>query len=556
MNLFAPLLDPESVPHAVLVITAVAALGLALGQLKVRGLGLGIAGVLFSGLLFGHLGVTLNEHVLEFTREFGLILFVYAIGLQVGPGFFSSLKKEGLPLNLLAASVVLGGVAMAGIAHRWGGLDLPATVGVLAGATTNTPSLGAAQQALRDIAGPESELVKTPGMGYAVAYPFGVIGIILVMVVLRTVFRIRPEKELEAFAQAKKQNAPGLQAINLEVTNVNLAGIPIGRMPGSPQSTVVISRVRHGGRVSIARPDMTLDVGDVILAVGPKDKLEDLRLIVGRVSEVDLRDVPSDIATRRVLVTRKSVLGQTIDSLEFPRRFGVTITRLSRMEIEFAAHPDLRLKFGDTVLVVGEADALRQAAEELGNSPKQLNDPQIVPLLVGIALGVVLGSLPLAVPGLPAPVRLGLAGGPLVMAILLARLGRIGRLVWHMPISANFMIRELGISLFLACVGVKSGGKFVETLLSGPGVGWVLWGAAITGVPLLVVGIVARLILKTNYTALCGLLAGAMTDPPALAFANAHFGSEAPALSYATVYPLTMLLRVLSTQAMVLLLMR
>lgn len=556
MDFLSPLINPDAVPHAVFVIALVAGLGLALGHLKAYGVSLGIAGVLFVGLAFGHFGVTLNEHVLEFVREFGLILFVYAIGIQVGPGFFASFRKEGLPLNLLAGSVVLLGVGIAVLAHYWGGLDLPAAVGVLTGATTNTPSLGAAQQALRDVVGAESELLKLPGLGYAVAYPFGVIGIILTMLTLRGVFKIKIDKELEAFVREKRKDAPTLHTVHLEVTNPNLAGISIGRMPGSPEKSVVISRLLHDGKIVVAQPHMTLAVGDVLLAVGPKEKLEELRIIVGRESNLNLKTLDTSITSKRVIVTQKSFLGATIGELAFPERFGVQITRLSRMEMEFAAHPDLRLKFGDAVLLVGAPEAISLATKELGNSAKQLNDPHIVPLLVGIALGVFVGVLPLKIPGLPAPVRLGLAGGPLVVSILLARVGQWGALVWHMPISANFMIRELGISLFLACVGLKSGGKFVATVMSGDGLSWILWGAAITAVPILVVGFVARGIYKMNFTALCGLLAGAMTDPPALAFANSTMGSEAPALSYASVYPLTMLLRVLSTQTIILLLMR
>lgn len=554
MNLFATLLDPASVPHTVLVICLVASLGLALGHIKIKGINLGIAGVLFTGLIFGHFGVTINEHVLEFIREFGLILFVYAIGLQVGPGFFSSIRKGGLPLNVMAASIVLLGVGMTLIAHYLGKVPIEAAVGVLAGATTNTPSLGAAQQALRDVVGSSSDLVKYPGLGYAVAYPFGVLGIILAMLSIKAMFRISPEKELDTFSSNTK--SPQLHSVNLEVTNGSIAGLPIGEVPGLPTSSVVISRIMHNGEVSVAHPTTTLTVGDVVLAVGPKERLEGLEKILGKKSEVDLREVESNISTQRVAVTRKSVLGKTLGDLSLHKRFGVTVTRLSRMGLEFAAHQNLSVKFGDTLLVVGEPEAIKEASSALGNSPKDLNDPQLIPLLLGITVGVIFGSIPVMIPGLPAPVRLGLAGGPLIIAIVLARIGQSGPLVWSTPLSANLMIRELGISLFLTCVGLRSGGKFIETLMSGDGISWVLWGAAITLIPLLIVGFTARFFVKTNFTALCGVLAGAMTDPPALAFANTFMGSELPALSYATVYPLTMLLRVLSTQALVLLLMR
>jgi putative transport protein len=556
MNLFATLLDPASVPHTVMVICMVASLGLALGHIKIFGVPVGIAGVLFVGLLFGHFGVTIDEHVLEFVREFGLILFVYAIGLQVGPGFFSSIRKGGLPLNVMAASVVLLGVGVTLIAHFVGKVPIESAVGVLSGATTNTPSLGAAQQAIRDIAGPASDAVKVPGLGYAVAYPFGVIGIIVAMLSIKAMFRINPEKELEVFSSLSKDHAPPLHSVNLEVTNREIVGLPIGRVSGFPRAAVVISRIMHNGEVSVAHPTTVVAVGDVFLAVGPKERLDALEKIVGKKSEVDLREVESNISSQRVSVTRTAVLGKTLGDLALPHRFGVTVTRLSRMGLEFAAHPDLSLKFGDSLLVVGSPDAIKEASTVLGNSPKDLNDPHIIPLLVGITVGVIFGSLPVALPGLPAPVRLGLAGGPLIIAIVLSRIGQSGPLVWHTPVSANLMIRELGISLFLTCVGLRSGGKFVATLMSGDGVTWVLWGAAITLIPLLIVGFTARSLFKTNFTALCGVLSGAMTDPPALAFANTYLSSELPALSYATVYPLTMLLRVLSTQALVLLFMR
>jgi len=555
MNLFATIIDPESVAHAVFILATVSALGLFIGHYKIKGVSLGIAGVLFSGLLFGHFGITLNDHVLEFVREFGLILFVYAIGLQVGPGFFSSLKKAGLPLNIMAVSIVLLGVGVAMTAHFFGGLSVPTVVGLLSGATTNTPSLGAAQQALRDVVGVESGLVKLPGLGYAVAYPFGVMGIILVMLLVKIIFRVQPEKELEEFTQTEKQNSPTLHEITLEVTNPNLTGVPIGKIPGAPLTALVISRVMHNGRVRVATPEFVLSLGDVLLAVGTQEKCEELRIIVGKVSGHDLKRKDSGLVISRAIATHKDVLGRTIKDLDFTHRYGVTVTRVTRMGLEFSAATDFPLQLGDTILLIGEPEGLLKATQELGNSAKKLDDPHLIAMLVGIALGVTVGVVPLTIPGLPAPVRLGLAGGPLIVAILLARLGRCGSLVFSMPTSANAMIREMGISLFLACVGVRSGGQFMETLTSGNGVPWLLWGAAITLIPLLIVGFAGRLIYKTNYTALCGVLAGAMTDPPALAFANSAVGSEAPGLAYATVYPITMLLRVLSTQAIVLFLL-
>jgi putative transport protein len=556
MNLVSAWLTPGSVAEAVLVLFVISALGIALGHLRWLGLRLGVAGVLFVGLGFGSLGVRIQPEILGFTRDLGLILFVYAVGIQVGPGFAASLRKEGLPLNIAAGLVVMGGAGIAWAAHRWGGLDLPAAVGLFSGATTNTPSLAAAEQALRDIPSVSPDVTKLPAMGYAIAYPFGILGIILTMMITRFLFRIQPAEEVRQFEQRRANAQPAPTTLTLEVTNANLDGHRVEEIPGVGDSGVVISRILKNGVVSLALPDTPVRTGDVILAVGPVEKLEELRLIVGREREgVDLREMPSAIDSRRLVVTKKSALGQTIEDLDLTRRFGATITRVSRMEMEIPAHPDVRLKFGDTVLVVGGEDGLKRAAELLGDSPKALNDPQVITLLLGIALGVAVGSVPIHLPGFPAPVKLGLAGGPLLMAILLSRVGRVGGLVWHMPISANYLLREFGIALFLSAVGLRSGDTFWATFLAG-GWHWLLWGAAITLVPLLLAALALRTFLKTNFASLCGMLAGSMTDPPALAFANTYLASEAPALSYSAVYPLTMLLRVLAAQAMILLLMR
>ncbi len=545
--------NSDSVAHTLLMISLVAALGLALGQVRVLGVKLGVAGVLFMGLLLGHFQVSVDEPVLGFLREFGLVLFVYAIGLQVGPGFAASFRQEGLPLNLMAAGVVGLGLLGTWAAMAWGDIPLPAALGLFSGATTNTPSLAAAQQALKEVPNLPAGAVQLPTLSYALAYPFGVIGSILSMILVRAAFRIDPKKELAELLQRQEQDKPSLAAMNVEVTNPNLEGLALNRIPGLEGSGVVVSRVMRESHVGIPSPDMPLRAGDILLAVGPREKLRDLQVVVGRESPVDLRKVPSGLMTRRILVTKRAVLGKTVEELDLTRRLGVIVTRLSRMDIEMAIQPGLRLKFGDTLLAVGDEEDLRAAAKELGNSAKQLNDPQIIPLFLGVALGLVLGHWPIPIPGLPAPVKLGLAGGPLMAAIFLSRVGRIGPLVWHMPISANFLLRELGIVLFLACVGLRSGDRFVETLLGQGGWAWMLWGAGLTLIPLLIVGAVGRALYKFNYVTLCGLLSGSMTDPPALAFANAFLRSDAPGLSYATVYPLTMLLRVFAVQVLVLL---
>ncbi len=527
-----------------------------IGTVRFLGISLGIGGVLFSGLFFGHFGAALNEHVAEFVREFGLILFVYTIGMQVGPGFFSSLKRQGLQLNLLGATIVLLGIALAAAIHFWGKVPVPAVVGLFSGATTNTPALAAAQQALKDVVGLPPDAVTQPALAYALAYPFGILGIILTMLIVKLTCRVDPQSEAAQFLQQQAAATPKPMTMNIEVTNPNLDGLPLEKVPLYDDGGIVVSRVLHGNEVVVAQPDTIIHLGDVLLVVGPKEKLEEFKLVVGRETSTDVRRVPSRITTKRIVVTKKSAVGKTLDELETPRLYDVAITRVSRAEIEFTPTPDFRLQFGDTILAVGEENAIKRVAAELGDSPKQLNHPQMIPILVGIMFGVLIGSIPFYFPGVPAPVRLGLAGGPLLVAIVLSRIGRLGPLVWYMPISANFMMREIGITLFLACVGLRAGGRFVETLVQGDGFLWMLYGALITLIPLLIVAFFARLYMKINFASLCGVLAGSMTDPPALAFAGQITGSEVPYISYATVYPLTMLLRVLGAQALVIALYR
>ena len=549
------LLTGESVAHSLLILALVAATGVLLGSIKIKKIGLGIAGVLFSGLAFGHFGFHINKEVMEFVREFGLILFVYTIGMQVGPGFAASLRKQGLPLNLMAASIVGLGVLMTLAIVFLGGIDMSVAVGLFSGGTTNTPALGAAQQALKNMPNFTEELAKMPGLGYAVAYPFGIMGIILTMGLIKGLFKVQPSKEAAEFASQMQSNAPRPANLNIAVTNPNLDGLAIERIPGMASSGVVISRVLRGGEMVVATPETVLHLGDAVHAVGPEDKLREVQIIIGKPSDVDLKSLPSTVTTRRVVVTKKSVLGKSVEELNLDD-MGVAVTRVSRADIEFTPTASFTFQFADTVLLVGEEEAINRAANALGNSPKQLNHPQIVPIFVGIALGILVGSIPFHFPNIPAPVKLGLAGGPLLVAILLSRLGRVGPLIYYMPQSANFMLRELGIVLFLACVGLKAGDQFIHTLTQGPGLYWMACASLITLVPLLVVGLFARAIYKLNYTSICGVLSGSMTDPPALAFANTMAGSDAPSISYATVYPLTMLLRVVSAQLLVLIFLR
>lgn len=544
----------HAVAYALLVLSLVAITGLALGSIPLGGVRLGIGGALFAGIGFAHFGISINETILDFVREFGLILFVYAIGLQVGPGFFNALRKTGLSLNLLAASLVILGTVVAALIHSLLGVPLPAVLGILAGATTNTPSLAAGGQILKEV-GAAADLRTLPSLGYALAYPFGIFGIILTMILIRILLRINPAAEAAQFEEQRRAGQAVLESVSLEVRNHAVDGIRLCDIPGFAYLGVVVSRVLHDGTQEVVDREHRLYVGDVVMAVGPHKNLEDLRIILdGKVAKIDLKEMVSDIRWERLVVTSQKARGKTLAELDLAQQHHVVVSRINRSGIELTPTGALHLQFGDIVTAIGTPEPLRQVAHLLGNKADALQHAQIPPIFIGIALGVLLGSIPLTIPGLPAALKLGLAGGPLLAAIILARLGSIGPLVWFMPPVANAVLREIGIVLFLACAGLRSGGQFVETLTQGDGLTWLLCGVLITLVPLLIVGFVGRLALKMNYLTLCGLLAGSMTDPPALAFATGLYKSEAQSLGYATVYPLVMVLRILAPQVLVLLL--
>lgn len=548
MTWVTDLLREPSVAHDVLVLALVAVLGLAIGNIQWRGVGLGIAGVLFAGLAFGHFGFTASEETIELLRDFGLILFVYAVGMQVGPGFIDSLKQQGLVLNALAALLVISGALVTLLVAKLGAIPIPVAAGLFSGATTNTPSLAAAQGALKEL--PRGAVSSTlPGLGYAVSYPFGVLGIILTMVVSRAIFRVNLAREFEAI---ESQEKPTLQALNLEVQNTNLNGLTIREIPYIKDSGVVISRVKHNSSVEAARGDTRLQTGDVLLAVGEPDSLKDFERVIGPPSDVDLREIPADVTTRRMIVTNRATLGKTVHELKWEARYGVIVTRVIRAGLELAPRSDLRLQFGDEFICVGEENGLDQAGIEAGDSRKKLQHPNLLPVFLGIVLGVLLGSWAIPVPGMPAPLKLGLAGGPLLVALLLSNVRRIGPVVWYLPPPANTALREFGISLFLGAVGLKAGHAFVPAFTNGDGLHWMAWAALITIMPLILVTLMARLFAKMNFATLCGLLAGGMTDPPALAFATGMAKTDAPSISYAAVYPLVMILRIISAQLIIL----
>ena len=538
-----------TVGHQIIVFALVAATGLVLGRVKIGRVNVGIAGVLFAGLALARLGLKVDAHVLEFIREFGLILFVFSIGLQLGPGFFSSLRRTGLRLNLLAAGNVLLGVGMGVAVLKLAGVPLPVAAGLLSGATTNTPSLAAAQQALGEI-GLGDVAVRTQGVAYSLAYPFGVFGVILAMLAAR---HLGGRKEAQATAGAAAGVVPeslGIRHASLEVCNPGLAGSTIATSFGKV-SGLNVSRLYRREVLCVPTPEHVLCVGDQILVVGLPDALEQARMLAGGEATQDLRELDGPVTNRRVIITHREIIGKSLAALQLQARFGVAATRLSRHGVEFVPAPGLRVQFGDILTLVGTADAISEAARLLGDSPRELEHTRVGPFFFGILLGVLLGMVPVALPGLPAPVRLGLAGGPLVVAILLGRLGSLGPVVWYVPPNASLALREIGIVLFLACVGLKSGDLFFEYLASLQGLGWMGLGAVITLVPVMVSAWLARCFARLTLSETCGLLAGSMTDPPALAFAQQTHESTGTSVAYATVYPLTMLLRVLSAQMLV-----
>lgn len=553
LDLFNGLSD---IARVMLTLSLVAVGGLALGQIKVRGVGLGIGGVLFAGLAAGHAareaGVAFDAHVLHFVREFGLILFVYTIGVQVGPGFFVALKRAGLRLNLLAAAIVALGLATAAAIHLVSGAPLPAVLGIFSGAVTNTPSLGAAQEILGAVHAPTGQMAL-PSLGYAVAYPFGIAGILLAMGLLRAAFRIDPIAEAAAFERQRNAEVASLETLDVAVRNPGVVGLAVKDIVRADQG-VVASRMMRAGQLRVPHPDTPVEPGDVLHLVGSRPRLDRLKTYLGQEAEVPLTTKGTDIRWERLVVTSDGVLGKSIAQLDIADSYDVVFSRVTRAGVELVPSPALRLQFGDILTAIGLPKDIQRVSSLIGNSRRRLQQVEFIPVFIGIALGLLIGSIPLHLPGMPAPLKLGLAGGPLVAAILLSRLGHLGPLVWFMPPAANTALREIGIVLFLAVVGLMSGGRFVETLVHGDGATWVLYGALITMVPLLIVGFVARAVMKMNYLTACGLLSGSMTDPPALAFANAMSVSEAPSLAYATVYPLVMCLRILAPQVLVLML--
>ena len=551
MNWFESLLwDPSSVAHIVCLYAFVISVGVLLGKIKFFGVSLGVTFVLFAGILMGHFGFTAETHILHFLRDFGLILFVYCIGLQVGPSFFSSFKKGGMTLNLLAVIiVVLNIVVMLAIYFIANGqVGLPMMVGIMYGAVTNTPGLGAAQEALNQL-----HYTGDPiALGYACAYPLGVVGIIGSMIIIRYIFRISFAKEE---SQLKNQDADlkhKPHMIHLEVRNESINGKTLLQVKNFLGRPFVCSRIRHEGHVSIPNHETIFYTGDQLFIVCSEEDAEAIVAFNGKEIKVDWEKQDMPMVSRRILVTKSEINGKKLGSMHFRSMYGVNVTRVNRSGMDLFADPNLVLQVGDRVMVVGQQDAVERVAGVLGNQLKRLDTPNIVTIFVGIFLGIFLGSLPIAFPGMPTPVKLGLAGGPLVVAILIGRFGYKLKLVTYTTMSANMMLREIGIVLFLASVGIEAGESFVQTVVEGDGLFYVGYGFLITIIPLLLVGIFARWYYKVNYFTLMGLIAGSTTDPPALAYANQVSGNDAPSVGYSTVYPLSMFLRIIAGQMILL----
>lgn len=557
MNWLQDLLtNPNSIAHIVALYAFVISVGVLLGKIKFFGISLGVTFVLFVGILVGHFGFTGNTSILSFIQDFGLILFVFCIGLQVGPSFFSSFKKGGITLNLLAVGIVTLNIAVALALYfaLQGRVEIPMMVGILCGAVTNTPGLGAANEALQQLHydGPE---IAT---GYACAYPLGVMGIILSMILIRYICRIDLNREAEEIQREEDEN-PHLKpyTISLKVQNEALDGKSLLQVQNFLARNFVCSRIYQNGHIHIPNANTLLHVGDRMFIVCAEDDSEAISAFIGpKIDDVDWQATDKQdkpMVSRRILVTQPSINGKTLGEMHFSSMYGVNVTRVNRSGMDLFAARNLRLQVGDRVMMVGPQDAIERVAGILGNQLKRLDHPNIVTIFVGILCGIIFGSLPIAVPGMPTPVKLGLAGGPLIISILIGRFGYKVKLVTYTTMSANLMLREVGLVLFLASVGIKAGGNFVQTVVGGDGLLYVLIGFLITFIPLIIIGVIARWHHRVNYYTLIGLIAGSTTDPPALAYSNQISGNDAPAVGYSTVYPLAMFLRILTAQLLILL---
>lgn len=553
INLFT---TTDSVAHIVLLYAIVIAVGVYLGIIKIGGISIGVTFVLFAGIAAGHIGFTAPTNILSFLQEFGLILFVFMIGLQVGPGFQESFRKGGITLNLLSTiMVVLNVIVMFACYYIFFDTsdpkNLPMMVGTLYGAVTNTPGLGAANETLYSIF--DKGEVPQIASGYACAYPLGVLGIIGATIAIKYIFGIKLEKEEEELAKEEEDNDDVKpHFMDLEVTNLYLEGKTLAQVHNFLNRDFVCSRILHDGHVSIPNGSTIFHIGDKLFVVCAENDAEAIIAFIGPTINVDWKKQDEPMVSKRILVTRSSINGKTLGQMHFSSAYGVNVTRVTRQGMDLFAIPSLSLQVGDRIMVVGPEDAVNRVAAVMGNSIKRLDAPNIATIFVGVFIGILFGSIPVAIPGIPVPIKLGIAGGPLIIAILIGRYGYKVHLVTYTTTSANMMLREIGLMLFLASVGIKAGDGFLETVIQGDGVKYVYTGFLITIIPILIIGIIARKKYKFNYFTIMGMIAGTYTDPPALAYANSICSKEAPSIGYSTVYPLSMFLRIFTAQIIVL----
>lgn len=555
MNWLVDLVTGNSVAHAIFIYSVVIALGVILGKIKFKGISLGATFVLFVGIIMGHFGLGVDANTLKFIQEFGLILFIFSIGIQVGPGFFSSFKEGGLVLNGLAICIVALNIIVAlAIYFIAGDVQITDMVGILSGAITNTPGLGAAQQTLIETGNPDAAtLNQSMSMGYAAAYPLGVVGIILSMIVVKAIFKINAEQDSKSVEDDAKQSQLAPHIVTYRVSNKFIYGSTIERLHSIIDRNFVISRIKRAtGEIILPKDQTTIDKDDLLLVVTSIQDEEVFDAFVGPKEEMDWQTDEAPMVSRRILVTKSEFSGKKLGQLRLRMGYHLNATRVNRAGVDLLASPNLSLQVGDRVTVVGKLEDINRLAAKMGNSMRRLNEPNMFTMFLGIVLGILVGSIPIMFPGMSVPMKLGLAGGPLIVAILLGRYGYKLKLVTYTSSSANLLLRELGICLFLASVGVAAGGNFAATVFNATGAKWVLYGFAITFIPLFIVTLIARGKFKLNYCTLMGLVAGSTTDPPALAYANKTAGNDAPAVAYSTVYPLTMFLRVISAQILIL----
>ena len=548
------LFNSESVAHAILIYALVIAFGVALGKVKILGVSLGVTFVLFVGLLIGHFGFSVNGNVIKFVQDFGLILFIFSIGMQVGPGFFSSFKKGGFLLNGLAILIITLNIAVAlTIYYTAGNVSLTVMVGILSGAVTNTPGLGAAQQTLTEIQGDTAAgAIQGMSMGYAAAYPLGVVGIILSMILIKSIFKIKLEDETKKLEEENAQSQLMPYVITLRAENSGIFNKSVKEIHDVIGRNFVISRMLSDGKFTIPTSSTIVKEGDLLLIVISVQDEAAYTTIIGPKVEHDWEVENSPVVSRRIVVTNSDINGKKLGTMRLHAGFRLNVTRINRAGVDLLASPNLALQMGDRLTVVGNINDIERFASKLGNSLKRLNEPNMFTMFIGIFLGIVIGSIPLALPGMSVPMKLGLAGGPLIVAILLSRFGHNFKVITYTSSAANLLLREVGICLFLASVGISAGAEFADTVFNSTGAMWVLYGFLITFIPLVIVGFIARAKFNINYYTIMGLLSGGTTDPPALAYANKTANNDAPAVSYSTVYPLTMFLRVITAQLIIL----